>query len=161
MHAADVLRYGNLTLLGSIEGLDPAGWETPGVCGVWSVKGIVAHLASYESVLVEILDGFVGGNAPTPLLDRFRDPASTFNDAEVAARANRTVEETLAELNGAHARVLDLIAEVPEDLARQAGTLPWYGEPYSLEDLLVYLYYGHKREHAAQILVYRDGLARG
>jgi uncharacterized protein (TIGR03083 family) len=160
MHAADVLRYGNLTLLGAVDGLAPDDWETPGVCGVWSVKGIVAHLASYESVLVEILDGFTGGNAPTRLLDRFRDPGGTFNDAEVAARANRTVAETLAELNGSHARVLDLIAAVPEDLARQAGTLPWYGEPYALDDLLVYLYYGHKREHSAQILVFRDGLVQ-
>jgi len=160
MNAADVLKYGNLTLLGSVDGLDLDDWETPGVCGAWSVKGIVAHLASYEAVLVEILDGFVGGNAPTPLLDRFRDPGGNFNDAEVAARASQSVEETLAELNGAHAQVLELIAEVPEDLARQAGTLPWYGEPYALEDLLVYLYYGHKREHSAQILVYRDGLAR-
>jgi uncharacterized protein (TIGR03083 family) len=160
MHAADVLKYGNLTLLGSVEGLAPDDWETPGVCGVWSVKGIVAHLASYEAVLVEILDGFVGGNAPTPLLDRFRDPGANFNDAEVAARASRSVEETLAELKGAHARVLELIAEVPEDLARRTGTLPWYGEAYALEDLLVYMYYGHKREHAAQILVFRDGLAR-
>lgn len=160
MHAADVLRYGNMTLLGSIDGLDASDWETPGVCGVWSVKEIVAHLASYESVLVEILDGFVGGNAPTPLLNRFRDPEGAFNDAEVVARAGLSVEETLAELNGSHARVLDLIAEVPEDLARRAGTLPWYGEPYALDDLLVYMYYGHKREHAAQILVFRDGLAR-
>ncbi len=160
MNAADVLKYGNLTLLGSVEGLDAADWETPGVCGVWSVKEIVAHLASYEAVLVEILDGFVGGNAPTPLLDRFRDPGGNFNDAEVAARSGLSVEETLAELNGAHAKVLELITEVPEDLARQAGTLPWYGEPYALDDLLVYLYYGHKREHSAQILVFRDGLAQ-
>lgn len=160
MNAADVLKYGNLTLLGSVEGLATDDWETPGVCGVWSVRGVVAHLASYEAVLVELLDGFVGGSAPTPLLDRFRDPGANFNDAEVAARASRSVEETLAELNGAHARVLDLIAEVPVDLARRAGTLPWYGEPYSLEDLLVYLYYGHKREHSAQILVFRDGLTR-
>ena len=160
MNAADVLKYGNLTLLGSVEGLDAGDWETPGVCGAWSVRGIVAHLASYESVLVEILNGFVGGNAPTPLLDRFRDPGANFNDAEVAARANRSVEETLAELNGAHARVLELIAQVPDDLARQAGTFPWYGEPYAIEDLLVYLYYGHKREHAAQILVFREGLVR-
>jgi hypothetical protein len=42
---------------------------------------------------------------------------------------------------------------------RSTGTIPWYGEQYSIEDLIVYQYYGHKREHVAQIWVYRDHLA--
>ena len=160
MNAADVLRYGHLTLLGSIEGLPKEYWETGGVTGVWSAKDVMAHLASYELVLVEILSGFTGGGA-TPLLDQFRDPGESFNDAQVDARAGQSVAETLAELNGAHERVLALIGQVPEETARRTGTLPWYGEAYALEDVIVYLYYGHKREHSAQIDVFRDGITGG
>jgi hypothetical protein len=43
-------------------------WETPGACGVWSVKDIIAHLASYERVLVDILTTFTGGGS-TPALN--------------------------------------------------------------------------------------------
>ena len=39
---------------------------------------------------------------------------------------------------------------------RQSGTLPWYGMEYALDDFLVYIYYGHKREHSAQIAAFRD-----
>jgi hypothetical protein len=39
------------------------------------------------------------------------------------------------------------------------GTLPWYGPEYALDDFIVYSYYGHKREHSAQINVFRDQLA--
>ncbi|MGQ9887993.1 MAG: maleylpyruvate isomerase N-terminal domain-containing protein [Aggregatilineales bacterium] len=48
VNANDILKYGHLTVLQAVDGLPPADWETPGVCGVWSVKDIVAHLASYE-----------------------------------------------------------------------------------------------------------------
>ena len=39
-----------------------------------------------------------------------------------------------------------------------AATCPWYGGEYSLEDQLVYRYYGHQREHCAQVEVFRDRL---
>jgi uncharacterized protein (TIGR03083 family) len=157
MNAHDVLKYGHLTLLGSLEGLPEAAWDSPGVCGSWSVKDVVAHLASYELVLVDILSGFTDGG-PTPYLDRFKEPGGGFNDAEVEARRGQTVRETLEELNAAHGRTLDLVARIPAETTRQPGTLPWYGDPYALDDLIAYLYYGHKREHSAQIAVFRDRL---
>ena len=43
-------------------------------------------------------------------------------------------------------------------LLREVGTLPWDGEDYALDDFLVYGYYGHKREHSAQIAAFRDRL---
>jgi hypothetical protein len=52
MNALDVLKYGNLTVLRTIEGLPHSEWDTPDVCGVWSVKEIIAHLASFEDILV-------------------------------------------------------------------------------------------------------------
>jgi hypothetical protein len=51
-----------------------------------------------------------------------------------------------------------LINRIPAERCRQVGTLPWYGAEYALDDMLVYMYYGHKREHAAQIAAFRDRL---
>jgi len=42
----------------------------------------------------------------------------------------------------------------PERL-RETGTIPWYGEQYSLDDLIVYSNYAHKREHSSQIRLFR------
>ena len=53
MDADDVLRYGHSTVLGAVDGLPSGQWDMPGACGVWSVKDIVAHLASYELLLVD------------------------------------------------------------------------------------------------------------
>ncbi len=159
MNAADIVKYGQGTALQAVEGLPEADWATPGVCGVWSVKDIIAHLASYEQVLAEVLESITTGGA-TPLLDRFTDRSRNFNDAEVAARQGMSPAETLAEFNDAHARVAAALATIAPDTLRQPGTIPWYGPEYALDDLIVYAFYGHKREHSAQIAVFQDALGR-
>ncbi len=157
MNATDILKYGQGTVLQSIEGFPETAWEKPGACGVWSVKDILAHLASYEEVLVDILSAFVGRHA-TPYLDKFTGLGGQFNDTEVERRKGRSVKEILDEFNDAHAQAMSLAAQTRPEQFRQVGTLPWYGMEYSLDDVIVYMYYGHKREHSAQIAAFRDRL---
>src|SRR5436309_3455468 len=114
MNATDILKYGQLTVLGTIEGFPEAAWETPGACGVWSVKDIIAHLTSYECVLVEVLAGFVDSKgSATPYLDKFTAPGGQFNDAEVAMRKHKNLREVLDEFNDTHAQVMSLVAHIP------------------------------------------------
>ena len=155
MNATDILKYGQGTVFQTIESFPEAAWEKTGACGVWSVKDILAHLASYEEVLVDILSTFVGKHA-TPYLDKFTGPGGQFNDTEVERRRGRTVNEILDEFNDAHAQAMSLAAQIRPEQFRQVGTLPWYGMDYSLDDVIVYMYYGHKREHSAQIAAFRD-----
>jgi hypothetical protein len=159
MNARDILKYGNQTFLGALESVSKSEWETSGVCGVWSVKDIVAHLASYELVLVDILTGFLGGG-PTPHLDKFKEGRG-FNDSQVAMRKGKSAADALAEYTDAHTEVMNRIAQIPTEKLRETGTLPWYGVEYALDDFLVYTYYGHKREHSAQLDAFRDKLAQG
>ena len=155
MNATDILKYGQLTALQALDGFPESAWEAEGACGVWSVKDIMAHLASYEEVLVDILSGFVGRH-PTPYLDRFIELGGQFNHTEVERRKEKTVREVLDEFNDAHAQVMELAARIRPEVFRHTGTLPWYGMEYALDDVLVYMYYGHKREHSAQIAAFRD-----
>jgi hypothetical protein len=145
-------------VLGALDGVPATEWTTPGVCGVWSVKDIVAHLASYELTLVDVLTSLTTGG-PTPTLDRFK-AGPGFNDEEVAASQGLAAEEVLDGYTRAHEQAMILIGTIPEETRRQAGTLPWYGAEYALDDFIVYAFYGHKREHCAQIDVFKDKLAR-
>lgn len=156
MNASDILKYGDRTMLGGLRDLPDAWWDVPGACGYWSIKDIIAHLTSYEQVLVEVLGGFTGATGPTPYLDAYRGP--DFNDAQVEARRSLTVQALLDEYAAAYAQVMALVARIPAETLRQPGTLPWYGAEYALDDFLVYAYYGHKREHTAQIAAMRDRL---
>jgi uncharacterized protein (TIGR03083 family) len=156
MNAGDILKYGHGTALQAVDGLPEDAWETPGVCGVWSVKDILAHLASYELVLGDVLSGFTGGG-PTPHLDAFKD-FGTFNDAQVALRKDKSPRAIREEYEAAHVRVRSHAERISAETFRMPGTLPWYGAEYALDDFIVYTYYGHKREHAAQIAVFCDRL---
>jgi hypothetical protein len=157
MNASDVLKYGNSTVLQAIDGLAEPDWRVGGVCGRWSVREILAHLASYECVLVDILHSLVDDDA-TPHLDQYLEQGMAFNDLQVEHRKTMTSGEVLAEYTAAHAQTMGLIERIPEASRRRAGVLPWYGMEYDLEDFIAYAYYGHKREHCAQIGVFRDGL---
>src|SRR6266487_5955794 len=153
MNASDILKYGQGTVLQAIEGLPEPAWETPGACGIWSIKDIIAHLASYEHVLMTFVR-----SSPTPYLSKFTEPGGNFNDLEVAARKGKSVKEVLDEFNDTYAQVMSLVTRIPVETFRQAGTIPWYGIEYALDDYIVYAYYGHKREHSAQIAAFRDHL---
>jgi uncharacterized protein (TIGR03083 family) len=161
MNVGDVLKYGHEMVVQAVDGLKEPDWLTPGVCGVWTVKDVIAHLASAELLVADVLGTFVG-SGPTPSLDAFKQKDPQHNDKEVARRRDWPVARTLAEYADAAQRVLEIGARIPAETVRRAGTLPWYGEEYALDDFLVYTSYGHKAEHCAQIAVHRDRLkARG
>ena len=76
----------------------------------------------------------------------------------MSRRKAKAIQEVLAEFNDTHIQVMLLLVTIPAETLRQAGTLPWYGMEYALDDVLVYMYYGHKREHSAQIAAFGDRL---
>ena len=157
MNALDVLKYGNNTVQRTVAGLPLAHWETPNVCGWWSVRHIIAHLASFEHTLEEVLGLFLDGGA-TPHLDAMRTDPQRFNDEQVAARQDWPAARVMEDYNSSHKRVMALGIRIPPEAFRQTGAIPWYGAEYDLDDYLAYTFYGHKREHCAQINVFRDTL---
>jgi DinB superfamily len=159
MHAVDVLFYGNRTVEMTVANIPFSEWQTPDVCGIWSVKDIIAHLASHELVLVEVLSSFLSDDA-TPTLYRYRNSVAGFNDPEVDKRRHLTNEQVLAEYRETHERSMELIRLLPPEKLQETGALPWYGKEYDLEDFIAYGFYGHKREHCSQINVFRDELMK-
>lgn len=161
MNADDILKYGHLLVLDTVKVIPEKEWDTPDVCGWWSTRQIVAHLESYEGLLVDILGQILGAGDATPVLDIFfeRGPFG-FNDDAIPARDHQSLPQLLAAYTKAYEKVTEMMPKIPLQTRRQLGILPWYGEGYDLEDFLVYTYYAHKREHCAQIGVFKDLLAR-
>jgi hypothetical protein len=158
MNLSDVMKYGHLTVRRTVEAVPPNEWETPNVCGVWSSRQIITHLASFERLLLDVLRGFTGGG-PTPDLNNFLHLGNQrFNDVEVANRDNLDPEQALGEYEAVHVEAMELAARIAPERYREPGSLPWYGHEYALDDFVCYTFYGHKREHMAQINVFLDVL---
>ena len=158
MNTQPILFFGNRTWQGALDAIPAEQWDTPNVCGWWSVRQIAAHMGSFEALLADVLNMQLKSDIPTPTFNRRAQDGYDFNNEEVALRDTWSVEKIVEEYNQAHAQVMTLVEKIPAELWPQNGTIPWYGEKYSLNDFVVYAYYGHKREHAAQIHVFKDTL---
>jgi uncharacterized protein (TIGR03083 family) len=147
VNPGDILMYGQREIDRLIDRLEPADWDAIAL-GTWTTKDLVGHLGAFEVRFVEILTVFLGEERATDLM---RVPPATFNDDQAALRTGWSVEAIVAELREAHAQATELVPRIPADRWREVGTIPWYGPEYALDDLVVYLMYGHKREHAPQL----------
>lgn len=159
MHAVEILQRGHLAVMDAIEDLTEEEWLAPEVCGRWSAKDIMAHLASYERALVEALRSARGEPPGGYLTGLIRD-GELFNETQVALRVGYSAVEVVAQYAEAHVQAMDLAAALPPSLYINSGFLPAYGMGYDLEDFIVYMLYGHKKEHAAQIKVFRERLGK-
>jgi len=160
MNAVDIFERGHQAVAKAVDGLPDADWETGGVCGVWSVREVVAHLAAYEHMLAEALEMLAGAAGATPHLDEYRAQWPGYNDDKVKERRGMTPAEVWADYRGAHERAVAALPRITAAKLAEVGAIPWYDPQGSIDDLVARLGYGHKREHAAQIGVYRDRLGR-
>lgn len=154
MNAHDILFYGDRTLMASLDRVPEQERMTPGLIGWWSARDTMAHLAIFEEGLVQLLESFLGG----PFPEMLSNMDSRKNDELVAQRKDKTFDELLQSYKMSRARVLELIKQIPPETLRRTGTIPWYGDEYSLDDFIVYTFYGHAREHAARFDAFADQL---
>ena len=147
VNPVDMMRYGHRDIEHLLARLRPDDW-TAIALGVWTTKDLVGHLGAFEVRFADVLAGFVGEHPETELMSA--NPA-TFNDEQATIRRDWPVGDVVAELADAHARVMRLAGLIDGGIWTQAGTIPWYGPEYALDELLVYQVYGHKREHKPQL----------
>jgi hypothetical protein len=147
MQILDVLTYGQRTIMTTIDRYRPDDWGRIAL-GVWTAKDLVGHLGAFEVRFADQLASFAGESPETDLMNA---DGSTFNDDQAAIRTDWPIEQILDELRSAHDRVMRHARAIPPERWREVGTIPWYGDAYSLEDLAVYQQYGHKREHDPEL----------
>ncbi len=158
MHPLTILQHAQRTIVEAVEGIPEGEWDTPGVCGFWSVKQVIGHLIGWEHYAEQFLAPFAGVSMSSPhLADAQALSEDAFNDKYGTQAASRAPAELMAEYLAVHERIMALAAAIPDETWHRSGTLPWSSDS-DLEDFIVYTTYGHKYEHAAQIAVFRDRL---
>ncbi|MFN8531251.1 MAG: maleylpyruvate isomerase N-terminal domain-containing protein [Anaerolineae bacterium] len=158
MNIQELLFYADKRLQEALRDLPPESLDTPGVCGVWSVKDILSHLTACEHQTEEVLLAFTGGGEMPTLTRVKRMGQHKWNTYEVESRKALPIASILNEYLSAYEHTLKQIEQIPDEVFSQRGTIPWYGEQYALDDYLAYSQYGHKCEHGAQINVFKDAL---
>ncbi|HEY5003243.1 MAG TPA: DinB family protein [Ktedonobacteraceae bacterium] len=153
MNTAALLDQSHMLVLQTVEDFPEDQWDTPGACGDWSVKDTIAHLTSYEHLLVDILDALVN-DAPTPYLDKFVNGQPEFNTSEVAARQYHTAQQIIDEYNETQLQSSDLLVKIPAEKMTQAGVIPWSKDRTLVE--MINILYRHTNDHCTQIKAFRE-----
>ncbi|MBV9614946.1 MAG: DinB family protein [Ktedonobacteraceae bacterium] len=153
MNAAKLLEQSHMMVLSTVDDFPERQWDIPGVCGNWSVKDIIAHLTSYEHLLVDVLNTLVS-DAPTPYLDKFVGQREKFNTSEVAARQYQTAQQVIDEYNETQLQSTDLLTKIPAEKITRVGTVPWNKDRCVADE--INNLYAHTSEHCMQIKAFRE-----
>jgi DinB superfamily len=153
MNVTDMLEQSHLQVIQVLDDLPELAWDIPEACGDWSVKDIIAHLASYERVLIDALNTFSGA-APTPYLHKFLSDSAAFDAAEVEVRKYQTPQHIEDEYQELQVQSSALLASIPANTVWQTGTMPWSRTHRCLGDF-IHTMCEHTREHCAQIVRFR------
>lgn len=156
MNAIAILIRGNKSFLKSIESVNPEIIDRPGACGQWSIKDILAHIVLYEELFVEVFKGQLDDGKTVPTLVKKGNDHQKFNDLGIVRGKKKSFEALVSEYNKLNEKVMELAGKISPETSSKVGTIPWYGEEYSLDDLIVILNYGHKKEHGSQISQFKE-----
>ncbi len=124
----------------------PARMNLPGASGDWSVKDVVAHLATWESRPVAWLIAVQAGVWPTPPEWPVNLNEAQLNDWIYRANRGRSTEDVLEESQQISGRLAELIKATPEDMLLSPGRFEWLRDS-SLADSIGGNSYEHYREH--------------
>ena len=154
MKITDMLDQSHLQVIQVLDDLPEAEWDIPGVCGDWSVKDIIAHLSSYEQVLIDMLNTLSGNEATASLRSFMSDPAS-FDREQVEARKYSTAQQVEDEYQDVQLQSSSLLARIPLERISQTGTVPGSGTDQSVADF-IQMVSEHTRKHCTQIAAFRE-----
>ena len=134
-------------LLAVFEGLTPEQWQTviytDGM--TWTIKDLLAHQISAEGEFQfygrDVLNG--GEGAPEGF------DINTFNNRAVAALADLTPRQLLADFRSTRQTTIDFVTTIRDDQFTRQGRHPFFGM-MTIEDLFK-LIYRHNMLHARDI----------
>ena len=103
----------------AIDGLSEESMLAPGAIGEWSVRDLLAHVATWEEEALKALPIIVEGGK----LPRYASQGGidAFNARQQEAKRHLSLQRLLQEMNAAHQRLLALVDRVPESAYATEG----------------------------------------
>ena len=91
----------------------------PGVCGRWSVKDLIGHVAVWDRQVLEDIDAYVAKQPPLAV------SADDVNRREADRRSGMAVDDVVSEMHQAHERMLEQLTPVSEIDPKMVGVDTW------------------------------------
>jgi hypothetical protein len=130
--------------------LDKARMTTEGVIPDWSIKDMLAHIASWHHRLLVWLHAALRNEEPSISGPNSVEEMDALNAQFYLENKSRSLTEVLTDLRTTHQQILDIIQAMPEEELFKPGRFAWAeGEP--LWRVIAGDTYEHYQEHQKQI----------
>jgi hypothetical protein len=130
-------------LLTSIALVRPSQRTSHAVCGHWTLKDLVGHVADWEQVGVEGLRDMAAGRPPDIA---FIPDIDAWNRKHAAAREDQAWETCWEDLRKTREQLLDVLGEMGQAKLEKSYIFPWGPRGTAYEWVRVFA--AHDREHA-------------
>lgn len=141
--ALDAARRGLLTAAALVP---PAERTSRRVCGEWTLKDVVGHLADWERVGVEGLTDMAAGRRPH--CQHVAD-IDSWNRAHAAARRSDPWEDVWSDLHRVREKLASVLEGMSEEALARSYHFPW--GPHGTAYKWVHVFVSHDREHAEDL----------
>ena len=130
--------------------LDKTQYFTEGVIPGWSIKDILAHIASWHHRLLIWLDAAVRNEEPTISGPDSVEEMDALNAQFYQENKSRPLDEVLIDFRTTHQQIIDIVQAMPEEDMISPHRFAWsQGKP--LWHLIAGDTFEHYQEHVAQI----------
>jgi hypothetical protein len=130
--------------------LDKTQYVTEGVIPGWSIKDMLAHIASWHHRLLRWLDAAVRNQEPTISGPDNIEEMDALNAQFYQENKARPLDEVLADFRTSYQRIMEIVQTMPEDDLISPHRFAWsQGQP--LWQAIAGDTYEHYQEHIAQI----------
>jgi uncharacterized damage-inducible protein DinB len=140
------------TLRQAIEGLSEEEMTQVQVEGVWTVKDVLGHIASWEETCLEPLQSYADGG---PFEVEVIEDYLTWNDEQAAHKRDVPLDTILDELATIRQGLVEAASRLSAGQWKQRVPFSWGGQGTIAEVLDVF--YRHELEHVRSIQWWRGG----
>jgi hypothetical protein len=116
------------------------------VCGDWTLKDLLAHVADWEWVGVDGLRDMAAGRSPQ--VEHIAD-IEAWNQAHYGARRDQPWDDVWSDLHAAREQLLEVLEGMGQAELARSFRFPWGPEGTAYDWVSVYL--THDREHARDL----------
>jgi hypothetical protein len=117
----------------------------------WSIKDHILHLYAVEESVLHFAHRILEEDCPiSPLCYDYAFDQDTWNNREIAKRADCTWAETITRLTETRQEILNLLDRISEESLNRTGSHPIWGTPVTLASVLR-VPYRHERGHRDEI----------
>jgi len=116
------------------------------VCGVWTLKDVLGHIADWERVGVQGLRDMAGGT--TPQVEFIAD-IEAWNQVHAGVRRDQPWEKAWGDLHAIRRDFLEVLGGMSQTELDRSYRFPWGPEGTACQWVTVFV--GHDREHAQDL----------